>query len=243
MRSSDPETEIIVADGGSIDETVEIARCYNVVVTNSTKGRGSQLHAGASKATGNVFWFLHADSIPSPDAMTEIKKAFENPRNAGGNLTIRFDGQSRPARFMTWFYPHLRKIGLIYGDSAIFVRREVYESVGGFKPLPLFEDVDLLSRVRKKGQLVNLDAEIVTSSRRFKDRSFVPVFLRWVVFQCLYWFGVSPHWLAKYYYPDSVGVQDGINPSSRSGICSPDPDQSLNQNRSDVPKTNDLSSM
>ena len=92
----------------------------------------------------------------------------------------------------------------MYGDSGIFVRREVYERIGGFKPLPLFEDVDLISKLRRQGKLINLDAEIVTSSRRFEGRSFTPVFVRWVTFQCLYWFGVSPFWLAKYYYPELV---------------------------------------
>ncbi len=204
LRLADPKVEIIVADGGSNDGTLAIAERYGVVIVDSPRGRGGQLGAGALKATGGILWFLHADSIPSPNALQEIEKAMEGPNIIGGNLAIRFAGDSHPARFMTWFYPHLRKIGLRYGDSGIFVRRGVYERVGGFKPLPLFEDVDLISRIRKEGNLATLDVEIVTSSRRFDGRSFTPVFLRWVVFQCLYWFGVSPYWLASLYYPEVI---------------------------------------
>jgi len=208
VRAGDPEVEIIVVDGGSVDDTVSIARRHGTIVALSPAGRGSQMHLGASKAGGDTLWFLHADSFFSPGTLSEIETALEDQAVVGGNLTIRFAGDSRPARFMTWFYPHLRKLGLMYGDSGIFVRRVDYERIGGFKPLPLFEDVDLIARLRKIGKLVNVKAEIVTSSRRFENRAFTPVFVRWVAFQCLYWFGISPRWLAKYYYPDGGGARN-----------------------------------
>lgn len=201
IRSIEPDIEIIVADGGSSDGTVEIATRLKASVVHSPAGRGGQMHAGAMKSTGDILWFVHADSSFSPDAVSQIETALKSSPVIGGNLTIRFDGQSRPARFMTWFYPRLRSLGLMYGDSGLFLRREVYERIGGFRSLPLFEDIDLIDRIRKEGNLVNLGAEIVTSSRRFEQTSFIPVFVQWVLFQCLYWFGVSPFWLAKIYYP------------------------------------------
>ncbi len=102
---------------------------------------------------------------------------------------------------MTWLYPNLRKIGLLYGDSAIFVRREIYQKIGGFKPLPLFEDLDFVRCLKRAGKIANLSAIVTTSSRRFENRSFILTFLRWTIFQCLYWLGVNPNRLAKRYYP------------------------------------------
>lgn len=193
--------EIIVVDGGSIDDTIAIAESFNVTVLHAPRGRGTQMHAGAKIAKGNVLWFLHADTIPPPLAIEEITKALEDDEKVGGNFTISFDGESRAARFLTWLYPSLRKIGLIYGDSAIFLRREVYEKIGGFQPFPIFEDLDLIRRLKFFGAMIYLSAEVTTSSRRFENRNFLLTFLRWSVLQAFYWIGVSPHTLGKLYLP------------------------------------------
>ncbi len=191
--------EVIVVDGGSTDETVSIAESCNVRVLNSPRGRGAQMHAGAKEARGDILWFLHADTIAPPSAVGEIINALKDSNAVGGNFTICFDGSRRAARFLTWLYPQLRSIGLVYGDSAMFVRRETYEKLRGFKSLPLFEDVDLYKRLLKKGRFVHVNLTVTTSSRRFENRSFVWTFLRWSVFQGLYWLGVPPRLLAKRY--------------------------------------------
>lgn len=201
LRSTEESVEIIIADGGSTDGTVEIAKGFGATVVDAPRGRGRQLHAGASVATGRLFWFLHADSIPPANAFAEIRRAFEDQRLLAGNFSLQFKGNGNAAGFMSWFYPQIRRLGLIYGDSGIFVRGDVYRRIGGFKPIPLFEDLDLVSRLKKEGKLIHLDAKLVTSSRRFEGRPFIPVFLRWVIFQCLYWIGVSPYRLAKTYHP------------------------------------------
>jgi GT2 family glycosyltransferase len=90
---------------------------------------------------------------------------------------------------------------LCYGDSAIFVRARVYREAGGFKPFPIFEDLDLVRRLRARGRLVHLSAQVVTSSRRFEGRSFARTFARWSFLQALYWLGVSPHTLDRLYAP------------------------------------------
>jgi rSAM/selenodomain-associated transferase 2 len=191
--------EVIVVDGGSADATAEVARGRGARVVNARRGRGAQMHAGALAARGDVLWFLHADTLAPADAAARIAAALTDARAVGGNFRLRFDGERRAARFMTWLYPRLRRLGLAYGDSGLFVRREAYERAGGFKPFPIFEDLDLLRALWKQGRFVQADAILVTSSRRFEGRSFALTFARWSLLQCLYWLGVSPHILGRLY--------------------------------------------
>jgi rSAM/selenodomain-associated transferase 2 len=193
------EKEIIVVDGGSTDQTVPLACAQNVLVLEASRGRGLQMHVGALQSTGGVLWFLHADTIPPPDALEHIRKSLEKNSTVGGNFELLFDGPSRAARQLTAVYPLLRVFGLCYGDSGIFVRREVYDQIGGFRSLPLFEDLDLLRRLRRIGRFVHLNCRIVTSSRRFEHRNFALMWLQWTTLQLLYWCGVSPSWLSRWY--------------------------------------------
>jgi rSAM/selenodomain-associated transferase 2 len=196
MRGS---VEVLVVDGGSSDETVTVARRPEVRALQGPLGRGPQLHAGACAAHGDVLWFLHADTQPPPDAAERIYEALRDPAVVGGNFTLRFDGGSVPACFLARFYAALRRFGLFYGDSAIFVRRADYFGAGGFRPLPLFEDLDFVRRLTRRGRLARLRSEVVTSSRRFEGRSFAFTFGRWAALQVLYWLGVSPHRLGRHY--------------------------------------------
>ena len=191
--------EVIVVDGGSADGTAEAARGRGARVVSAARGRGAQMHAGALAARGEVLWFLHADTLAPVDAGECIGRALADPRAVGGNFSIRFDGAGGAARFLTWLYPRLRLLGLAYGDSGFFVRRAAYERAGGFKPFPIFEDLDLLRALRRQGRFVQAEACVVTSSRRFEGRSFALTFARWSLLQSLYWLGVSPHTLARLY--------------------------------------------
>jgi rSAM/selenodomain-associated transferase 2 len=193
--------EIILVDGGSLDKTLEIARKFGLKTIQTKPGRGLQLDAGARAAKGDVFWFLHADTLPPEDGGAQIFNALRDKQVVGGNFEIRFQGDSRAAKFLTWLYPKLRLLGLCYGDSAFFVRREFYEKSGGFTPLPLFEDVEFYQKLKRYGRFVHLKSFVVSSSRRFEKRSFALTFARWSLFQGLYWIGVSPEILARYYFP------------------------------------------
>jgi rSAM/selenodomain-associated transferase 2 len=194
-------SEIIVVDGGSSDGTVEIATQHGARVLESSRGRGIQLHTGAAATTGEALWFLHADTCPAADSTERILEALEQPGVAGGNFSLCFDGGSGSARLLTRMYPHFRRLGLCYGDSGIFCRRAAYERAGGFQPFPIFEDLDLIQRLKRCGKFVHLACQITTSSRRFEDRSFTWTFVRWVGLQVLYWMGVSPHTLGRLYHP------------------------------------------
>jgi Glycosyltransferases involved in cell wall biogenesis len=194
--------EVIVVDGGSADETALIAERHGALVLRSERGRGLQMHTGALAARGAVLLFLHADTILPLEAAELISEAFAREAEAvGGNFSIRFDGERRAARFLTWLYPQLRRLGLCYGDSAIFVRADAYKDVGGFKPFPIFEDLDFVRRLKKSGRMIHLQAAVVTSSRRFEGRSFALTFTRWAILQTLYWLGVHPRVLGKLYSP------------------------------------------
>ena len=193
------DLEIIVVDGGSTDDTVGIAQWCGARVLTSARGRGAQLHAGALAARSDVLWFLHADTLPPTDACERILGALADHTVAGGNFRLCFNGPSGSARLLTSMYPHLAKLGLRYGDSGIFLRRSVYERAGGFRPYPIFEDLDLLRRARVYGRFVTLPSLLVTSSRRFEGRSFPLVFARWSALQVLYWAGVHPERLGRHY--------------------------------------------
>ena len=117
------------------------------------------------------------------------------------------NGRRQAARLLTWIYPRLRWFGLCYGDSGIFVRRTAYERAGGFRPFPIFEDLDLLRRLKRCGRFVHLLHSVTTSSRRFESSSFTLTFAWWTVLQVLYWMGVSPHFLGRLYAPIRSRVQ------------------------------------
>jgi rSAM/selenodomain-associated transferase 2 len=202
--------EVIVVDGGSRDQTAGIARSRGVAVITAERGRGSQMHAGARIARGQVLWFLHADTIPRDDALRGIAEALADPDVVGGNFDLILSGSGWPARFLTWLYPRLRWLGLAYGDSAFFVRRRAYERVGGFRPYPIFEDLDLLRRLKRHGRFVHVPIPVITSSRNFEGRPFIPVFGRWVVLQMLFWLGISPVWLSRY----NPSLRRSVRPAS-----------------------------
>jgi rSAM/selenodomain-associated transferase 2 len=209
LQAAGDVRELLVADGGSQDRTAEVARQAGAVVITAAPGRGQQMHAAARMARGDILWFVHADTLPPPDAGARIRAALADPTVAGGSFAVRFSGSSRAARFFTAAYPLMRRLGLCYGDATLFVRRAVYEASGGFRPYPVFEDLDLVRRLRHHGRLVCVPEPVVTSSRRFEGRSALRIVLLWSLMHGLYWLGVSPERLARLYYPARGESQRG----------------------------------
>ncbi|MBO0859507.1 MAG: TIGR04283 family arsenosugar biosynthesis glycosyltransferase [Chloracidobacterium sp.] len=192
--------EIIICDGGSSDATVEMARQNGLRVIDAPRGRGPQMNAGARLARGETLLFLHADTRLPENALEFISNAIADERVCGGNFSLIFGGDTREARMLTRIYSLLRLGGILYGDSAIFARRNVFDRLGGYREYPIFEDYDLYRRMRRMGRFVRLNACASTSSRRFEGR-FIRTFALWTLMQILYWLGVSPNILNRLYKP------------------------------------------
>ena len=132
------------------------AASHGARVVHSDRGRGIQLARGAREARGDVLWFVHADTLPHPDALADIGAALRDPGVSGGNFRVRFDGPSPGARFLNRMQGVRRLLGWHYGDNTLFVRRGVYEQLGGFLSYSLFEDADLVRRIARVGRFVTL---------------------------------------------------------------------------------------
>ena len=198
VESGQDSVEVIVTDGHSEDETVEIAASYGWRTIRAARGRGGQMNAGAARARGEILIFLHADTRLPETALPLIRAALHNPGTVGGNFKLKFAGMSREAGWLTSIYPFLRLGGMCYGDSGLFIRREIFSSIGGFRDYPIFEDCDLFRRVSRTGRFETLPGVATTSSRRFEGR-FLRTLLLWVTLQTLYWVGISPHRLGRFY--------------------------------------------
>ncbi|HEX5082783.1 MAG TPA: TIGR04283 family arsenosugar biosynthesis glycosyltransferase [Blastocatellia bacterium] len=194
------EFEVIVCDGGSADATVKLARQCGLRVIDAPRGRGPQMNAGARLAEGKTLLFLHADTRLPEDAPELIAGALADEKVCGGNFSLIFGGDTPEARLLTRIYPLLRLGGMLYGDSAIFARRGVFERLGGYREYPIFEDCDLYRRMRRMGKFARLNARATTSSRRFEGR-FIRTFALWSLMQTLYWLGVNPNLLDRLYKP------------------------------------------
>ncbi len=193
--------EVIVVDGGSTDRSVELARSSGAIVILSACGRGNQLCRGVGHASGEVLFFLHADSVFPTGGLQRIREILvEYPKAVGGNFRLIFDGDTGFSRWLTGFYAFVRLFGLYYGDSGIFVRRSVYDAIGGMRPIPVMEDLEFVRRLERSGKTCRImDKPLVTSSRRFDGRWPPEIVYGWLKLHALFWLGVSPETLARIY--------------------------------------------
>jgi len=199
LQNSVVETEIIVVDGGSEDETVELATTHARTISGP-RGRGEQMNLGAAHVGGDVLVFLHADTQLHAGYLSEMLRTLADPTVAGGCAPIIFDVPHRILSLYSWF-SRTRFRFFHFGDGAIFVRRNVFEQLGGFHSIPIMEDLDFLRRMRRTGKVVLLTNPVLTSSRRFVRRGIVINQLCNIILVVLFLFGVSPHYLARW-YPD-----------------------------------------
>jgi len=191
--------EVIVADGGSRDATRTIAAARGATVVDAPRGRAAQQNAGARAARGDVLVFLHADSRLPPSAHASLTAALRDPRVAGGNFALRFDGDDRFSRALGAWYAVQRRLGVFYGDSTIWVRAEVFWALGGFPALPIMEDYALVRALRTAGRTPCLGGPATTSSRRWRASGVARTVASWVVIRWLFLAGVPAERLAPLY--------------------------------------------
>ncbi len=166
--------EVWVADGGSTDSTARDAEAAGARVIRSPRGRGAQMNAAAAQATGDLLWFLHADSVVPADWRHQITQALRDPAILGGAFRVRIDAPGLPYRLLdAWGLLRLRfQPGCFYGDQGIFVRREAFERLGGFSDWPALEDLDFSFRLNRLRRTRLLNAKILTSARRWKQEGW-----------------------------------------------------------------------
>jgi rSAM/selenodomain-associated transferase 2 len=196
-----PGCELIVVDGGSNDRTVVLAKSLVDQLFVSPKGRALQMNAGARHASGEILWFLHADSTPPDDATKWIRVALANPDHHWGRFDVSLSGRHPLLRLVeTLMNLRSRLTGIATGDQGIFVRREWFERVDGFPAIFLMEDIALSRRLRRHGWPVRLRQRLQTSSRRWeRDGILRTILLMWRL-RLAYFFGADPAWLAQIYY-------------------------------------------
>ena len=202
--------ELIVVDGGSTDETPTLLESYRRKTQSSAlspvhwvtapAGRARQMNEGAKASHGEVLLFLHADTQLPSDAKTMIDATLADHRIVGGRFDVRFDRPSMwgtiISRMMNW---RSRLSGLATGDQALFVRRPIFEQMGGFADMPLMEDIEFSSRLKRAGTTAALTTTVTTSFRRWEQQGPLRTILLMWTLRFLYWIGISPSHLAKWY--------------------------------------------
>lgn len=202
LRAEGFSGEIIVADGGSTDRTRDIASGYHGThVVESVKGRGTQMNTGSAKATGDILLFLHADTVLEQGWSKELCSALDDLSVAGGAFSFSIDNPSLKYRLVeAWVHMRCRLFSLPYGDQAIFIRKSFFQKLGGYKEILLMEDVDIISRLKKLGNIAMLRKKAVTSGRRWVSKGLLRTAAINQITMLMYHLGVSPERLARFYY-------------------------------------------
>jgi rSAM/selenodomain-associated transferase 2 len=160
------------------------------------------MNAGAVSATGEILLFLHADTRLPPTAFDDVDRALADPDTVGGRFDVRLDRAGAVYRLIeTLMNARSRATRIATGDQAIFVRRRVFEDLGGYAPIPLMEDVEFSRRLKRRGRVACLRTRVVTSARRWEQAGPWRTILRMWWLRALYAAGVSPHRLARAYTP------------------------------------------
>ncbi len=193
--------DVVVIDGGSHDDTLSVAERHGARTITAPPGRGGQLTAGAAAVTGKWLLFVHADTLLEDDWVSAVADFVQAPENAerAGYFRLTFDDTASPARWLerivAW---RARLLGLPYGDQGLLIARQLYDALGGFRPLELMEDVDLVRRIGRR-RLVALNATARTSAERYRRSGYLLRSMRNLLCLALFFLGVPPRTIRRIY--------------------------------------------
>ena len=203
LRSLDSSEsiEIIIVDGDPTGPTIKAVADDDVIVAQSDKGRARQMNKGAQLASGEVIMFLHADTQLPPNAFKAAGSVFADDNCVGGAFNLGVDTGNiliGGIAAISNFRNRLHRVP--FGDQAIFLRRDYFNHIGGFKDIPLMEDVELMKRIRKRGDKIRILPErVLSSARRWEKEGVVFCAIRNAFVLALFALGVSPQRLARFY--------------------------------------------
>lgn len=193
--------EIIVVDGDPEGSTINAIKDEGLRTVVSVKGRARQMNCGAALATGDILLFLHADTHLPANAFALVQAAMNDKGFVGGAFDLGFNTRRRIFKITeSYVFLRTRLTKIPFGDQAIFIRRDFFEKIGGYRDLPIMEDVDLMKRIRKRGDRICIIPEKVrTSPRRYEQEGIVYTTIRNGMLQLQYALGVSPERLVRWY--------------------------------------------
>lgn len=198
--------EIILADGGSTDQTLELATPFATIV-NAPKGKAIQMNQAAKEAKGDILFFVHADMQLPPETLLALEQRIDEAGLDGGGFANVFDRYNQRIKCLGT-YLNLRFLdtreqsdrNIFYGDNGIFVRKEVFEALGGFKEIPIMEDYDFSIRLKQAYKVGRIKTpKLILSARRHQKAGFLKTRIQWIVIKKLYLLGFPPEWLAAWY--------------------------------------------
>ena len=200
LRRGAPDAEIVVVDGGSIDASAKIARPLCDVLISAARGRALQMNAGARASHGDALVFVHADTIVPTTFAADIEAALSDSAVNGGRFDVELDARALPYRIigaMISLRSRISRTGT--GDQAIFVRRAVFDRIGGFPELELCEDLEFSRRLKRAGRVACLRTRVTTSARRWNRDGVARTVVRMWMIRAMYLMGVPPDRLKRMY--------------------------------------------
>lgn len=190
--------EIIVVDGGSSDNTINIVKTYDVKLITTNKGRAKQMNFGAKFAKGDILFFLHADTVSLPENFSrDITNSME--KYDCGSFYRYLDSNKKKFKYLSLFANKMsEKMKIFFGDQGLFIKKDIFDEIGGFPDLKILEDCEIWKKLRRKKIKVIKDP-LVTSSRRFEKIGFLKTYLIIQAIKILYLVGYNINSLKRFY--------------------------------------------
>lgn len=203
LKKSQGLWRVIVVDGGSVDDTLEKIKSFPITIISSAKGRAKQMNAGAEVAEGDMLLFLHGDT-QLPANFNQLLQQFSDSTYQWGRFNIQLDEKYASLSLVSWFVNQRSRItGIATGDQGLFVRRQVFQKMGGFSNMDLMEDIDFSKRAKRFSKPYCIKQPVITSSRKWLHNGIVRTILLMWWLRFAFFIGVSPQKLHSWYYPSS----------------------------------------